>query len=126
VKYLIDTQIFIWSLKDRKQINPKIWEILLSLDNDIYLSMASMWEIAIKETKGRLEIPTDPLRAAQSTGLEIMDIKYAHIQDIKALPNIHSDPFDRLIIATARCEKMQIITSDKAFKHYDVGVIEAI
>lgn len=97
--------------------------------NDLYLSAASSWEIAIKHAMGRLALPSPPavlipeqIRRSGVTGLAI---EHTHALRIGALPPHHRDPFDRLLIAQAQVESLPILTADPIFDRYEVEVIRA-
>jgi PIN domain nuclease of toxin-antitoxin system len=98
-------------------------------DNELYLSAASAWEIAIKYSLGKLRLPESPagyvpsrLRATQTTALPI---EHSHALRVSTLPAHHRDPFDRLLIAQAQIEQLPILTADPAFRRYDVTTIPA-
>ena len=97
--------------------------------NDLILSAASSWEIAIKYRLGKLPLPEAPgdfiLPRLTRDGIEALPIHHHHVCAVAVLPDIHRDPFDRLLIAVAQAEGLPIMTADRQFLEYDVGVIQA-
>jgi PIN domain nuclease of toxin-antitoxin system len=127
MKFLLDTMVWLWSVGPTDKIGSEGLEILTDGQQDLYLSAASSWEIAIKTKLGKFDLPEPPPRyvpnriAAQ--GIHSLSITQSHVLSVYDLPLYHSDPFDRLIIAQALAENMVILTSDRAFKKYPVELI---
>lgn len=127
MKYLLDTSVWLWSLAAPERINEQARRLLASGRAELYFSAASSWEISIKSALGRLRLPEPPARyvpkrlAAQ--GIRPLSITHTHALAVAELPQHHSDPFDRLLIAQARVEDMVILTADRAFEPYDVKVL---
>jgi PIN domain nuclease of toxin-antitoxin system len=89
------------------------------------VSAASAWEIVIKEALGKLRTTRRPEDAVLEGGFRELPVTFEHVQGVALLPRHHTDPFDRLIIATARVEGLAVVTSDQKFRDYDVLVLEA-
>ncbi len=124
--YLIDTQILIWSLGLSDKIPNKIRNILNDTNNFIFVSSASIWEIAIKTSIGKLIFPfklKDIRKVIQGMNINILDIRTEHIIKVSDLPFHHKDPFDRLIISQAIVENLIVISSDKNFSKYKINNI---
>lgn len=123
---LLDTHAFLWFIAGDNQLPENIIAKIVDPDNKLYISMASIWEIAIKLSLDKLEIKggfntiEDFLR---NNDIEILPIKVSHTNKLLKLGHIHKDPFDRMIIAQAIDEKMVIITKDGFFKDYKVKVL---
>ncbi len=121
---LLDTQVFIFALTSPDLIPNKIKRIISNQESEFYLSMASIWEMAIKASLGKLKfegsIKDMVQTSVKETGLEILPIKAEHIYRIELMPFHHKDPFDRIIIAQAMVEKFSIMSSDSAFDDYEV------
>ena len=97
-----------------------------NLHNQCYVSMASIWEIAIKSTLGKLQlnISFETLKSLLiHNNIALLPINFEHIQHLLKLPMNHSDPFDRLIIAQAICEDITVVTKDAKFELYDVTLL---
>jgi len=90
---------------------------------DVTVSVASLWEIAIKTALGKLDAPDDLPARVGEMGFEMLPVEPDHAWAVRSLPHHHSDPFDRLLIAQAQAERMPIVTADPAFAAYDVPVV---
>jgi len=88
----------------------------------IFFSIASLWEIAIKQSIGKLKI-NKAIQEIIPLGISILDIKIPHVKIISDLPFHHKDPFDRMIIAQAINEKLIVLTDDKQFNKYDITIV---
>ena len=120
--YLIDTHVLIWSLFDTDNLSDTA-KIIIENDEKIFVSIASLWEIAIKQSIGKLKIDSsinEISKQCDIAKINILNIRPEHLDLIKALPPIHNDPFDRLIIAQAIIEKMSLITADSKISKYDI------
>jgi len=121
MNYLLDTHTFLWFINGDIQLSQKA---KIAIDNPIaskYVSIASLWEIAIKLSKGKLEL-TRPFGALKQqmelNGFELLPISFEHTLELCSLAHHHSDPFDRIIIAQAITEKFIAISKDKNFIKY--------
>ena len=128
MKYIIDTHVLIWHAENNPSLKPSILSIINDPANDLFVSHATIWEMTIKVSIGKLKLAhsiqqLEPLLI--QNGFALLPFDFAHYQTLSTLPFHHNDPFDRMIIAQAMAEKIQIITHDKAFKNYSVGVIWA-
>ena len=125
-RYLLDTHTAIWYFSGDDALSKTAKEIILPLSNQIYLSIISAWEIAIKLNIGKLDIDGNTanfFRDAETNGFIFLPIKPSHLAVYETLPLIHRDPFDRLLIATAIDEQMTLISADKNIAQYDVPLI---
>lgn len=126
MKILLDTHAFIWLDTQPEKLSKSAMEICQNVDNQLYLSMASVWEIQIKVQLGKLvlKIPlADMLKVQQQENdLNILNIALEHIYQLQNLPFHHNDPFDRLIIAQSSLEKMTLVSADGKFSNYDISV----
>jgi len=123
MKYLLDTHTIIWHLDDSPRLPLKTKEIIGNNENRIYISSVSLWEIAVKWSLGKLELRftlEELLDKIKNSDVEILQIEDDHLKRLVALPFIHKDPFDRLLIATALVESLTIITVDENIQKYDV------
>ena len=126
MKYLIDTQILIWLFISPNKIPSNIQNLLKNLDNEIYVSKVSIWEIAIKVSIGKLIIPFEIKKLIfeiKGMNIKILNIKNQHLIKVTDLPFHHKDPFDRLIISQAFIDRITIISSDNNFSKYNVKVL---
>ena len=127
MKVLLDTHAFIWLDTQPEKLSKTAMEVCQDTDNQLYLSMASIWEMQIKVQLGKLKLKislADMLTVQQQENdLNVLNIALAHIYQLQALPFHHNDPFDRLIITQSILENMTIISVDEKFKAYDVSVL---
>ena len=126
MNYLLDTHVLIWYFEDSPDIPDKIYSIINNYENKKFISAASLWEIAIKMSIGKLtmDLPFDDiLTEVESSDLLILQVENNYLRKVFELPLLHKDPFDRLIIATALIENMNIITIDENIHKYDVSWI---
>jgi PIN domain nuclease of toxin-antitoxin system len=124
VKYLLDTSVLIQSLISRPKLNPRALRLLEDRSLELYLSAVSSWEVTIKAGTGKLILSERPTkfvtRAIQLMSLQPLNITHIHALAVDELENYHRDPFDRLLIAQARTERMTILTDDAIFQKYEV------
>ncbi len=127
MRLLIDSNVLLWSFSDRKRLTPKVLQLIEDDTNDLIVSQASIWEIAIKVAKGTLMIPGSSVRSLldqiEMTGMSILSIENSHILRMEKLPFHHRDPFDRIIVAQAIEEGLPILASDEDIPLYAVTVI---
>lgn len=118
MRYLLDTNIFLWSLNDDPKLKSTIRKILEDPQNEIYTSVVNGWEISIKHRIGKLPLKTTLAECFKRSDFKILNISLDHILVLDKLPPHHKDPFDRILIAQAKQENLTLITSDeKIFKY---------
>ena len=123
-KYLLDTHIFLWWISDAKQLSQEVFNIISDTSNQIYISSATIWEIAIKESLGKLKVDADLHSAIEANGFIELKISAICANATKKLEQIHRDPFDRMLISQAIQEDMTLITVDRFIvKYKDVKVL---
>lgn len=127
MKYILDTVTLLYLVTDQQNKIPKKVVQKIRASTELYLSVASTWEMAIKSSIGRLIFhqPMEVVLTAiiNKMNLETLPILNQHAIRISQLPFYHKDPFDRLIIAQSQIEDIPIITPDKFFKKYDVNIV---
>lgn len=121
-RFLLDTHIFIWWADEPARLSRRTRELLEAPENDLYLSIASAWEIAIKEAVGKLSLGATIYYAVDKAGVELLPISLNHIERTKQLPLLHRDPFDRMLVAQAIEEELQFITIDRYLGQYGVRI----
>lgn len=119
---LLDTHIFIWWMEKNKRLSKEVLDLLNTPQNQIFLSIASVWEMVIKKGKKKLKLPKDIEGGVKASDFTILPIEIAHVLAIEKLPMYHQDPFDRLLIAQAMVENLTILTDDKKFEKYQVKI----
>jgi PIN domain nuclease of toxin-antitoxin system len=125
VRILLDTHILLWWLADDPALGDRARDVISTPDNLVFYSAASIWEIRIKQAIGKLEIPDDFADVLASQALEPLAITVSHAHGLQDLPPHHRDPFDRLLVAQARHERLTMLTRDQAITEYDVAVLLA-
>lgn len=124
--YLMDTCAFLWFLEDSMALSKDAKKTMEESEN-LYLSVASLWEIAIKKSIHKLNIEKSIIELEKiclDLHIEILPIKSQYLERIQKLPMIHGDPFDRLIIATALEEELVLITQDAKIAQYDIKICQ--
>jgi PIN domain nuclease of toxin-antitoxin system len=119
---LLDSNILIWFTLTPDRLSAKVTQLIADKNNNLFISIASIWEIQIKLRlqKLTLDLPLSTLvkDLQQNSDIQILDITLAHIYALENLPNEHRDPFDRIMIAQAMVEKMPFLSADKVFDLY--------
>jgi PIN domain nuclease of toxin-antitoxin system len=127
MKFLLDTNVFLWGLSEEYKLNLTAQEILTSSTSELYFSAVGSWEIAIKFALGSLPLPKAPSEyiphALRAWALRALDITHEHALRAGELPAHHRDPFDRMLIAQALSEQMTLLTADRVFQKYRVDLI---
>lgn len=125
MRYLLDTNIFLWSLNGNKKLKGKIKEIIKDTENQIFVSIASAWEISIKNRAGKLPLKTTLSKCFEVCSFEILSIDLNHVFDLETLPLYHKDPFDKILISQARVEDLTFITTDEKIWKYNLSLLKA-
>lgn len=127
MRALIDTSTFLWFISGSGRLSEDARQYIANLENEIFLSVVSLWEIAIKTSLGKLELlrPFDQLipEHLEQNDITVLPIQIPHLFKVINLDFHHRDPFDRLIIAQGLVEQMPVITNDAAFYQYPVQLI---
>jgi PIN domain nuclease of toxin-antitoxin system len=121
-KVILDTQIFLWCLTDDVRLSAKLRAAVIAPRQTVFLSAASLWEIAIKESSGKLELSSELnfQKAIERFEFVLLPIELTHLEKLRKLPFRHKDPFDRMLIAQAQAMKAVLLTVDKKIKGYQV------
>jgi len=127
VRLLIDTQCWLWMHLAPERFSEKTRRLLQRPETDVLLSVASVWEMAIKHGLGKLRLP-DPIDRWVPSRIQlgqtvVLAIEVAHALRVAALPPIHRDPFDRMIVAQALVEGVRVLTADSALAEYGIDVV---
>jgi len=125
--FLLDTHTLLWWIADSPELSSKARELMRNPENELYLSAASGWEIAIKVRLGMLHLPDRPDRFIPDqlarNAIETLPVQMSHALHVGRLPSIHRDPFDRVIVAQSMLEKMPVVTRDPNIGKYKVKVV---
>jgi len=122
---LIDTHVLVWFITDNRKLPKKTKTIIENKKNNCFVSIASFWEIGIKNSIGRLNLNSDLntiFQIIDETGFDILPFTINHILINANLEFHHQDPFDRIIIAQSLSENMTIISKDRQFQNYNVPI----
>ena len=122
MKILLDTHILLWFLTDDERLSETQIDVIENKQNELFFSIGSLWEIAIKSGLLKLDVPS-PLDVLIPSEVKLLDIRVAHLGAYQQLPLIHKDPFDRLLIAQAQVENLYLLTDDEKFRGYTVQLI---
>jgi PIN domain nuclease of toxin-antitoxin system len=115
---LLDTHAFLWWCADDHRLAAAERRAIRDGANDVYLSAASVWEMAIKQALGRLEVPEPASEASARLGISRLPVDFEHAEAAARLPPLHRDPFDRMIVAQARIEGLTLVTRDPLVRSY--------
>ncbi|MHB8264155.1 MAG: type II toxin-antitoxin system VapC family toxin [Acidimicrobiales bacterium] len=125
--FLLDTHVWLWMLREPERLPDEVRTIVEDGTQDLLLSAASSWEIAIKYTIGRLHLPSPPATYIPdqmlATAVQGLGIEHSHALEVASLPHHHSDPFDRMLIAQSIVEDLTILTVDTQFSKYDIRTV---
>jgi len=124
-RLLLDTHTLLWWLDDPNQIAAPAREAVAEGENEVYVSAASAWEVAIKSALGKLSAPDDLEGAMESAGFAALPITVRHALAVRTLPDVHRDPFDRILAAQAKVEGLTLVTRDARLGQYGAAVMPA-
>ena len=125
MRFLLDTHVLIWYTNGDKSLSEAAINNVKNINNECFISIASIWEIAIKVSLNKLELKSEfdqIIDFLTDLDIEILPITFEHIQILNTLEYHHKDPFDRMIISQAIAEQLTIITKDENFRKYQVMV----
>lgn len=122
---LLDTHALLWWLADDPSLARRARQAIANGGNTVFLSAVVVWEIRIKQSLGKLEVPDRLREVLDRERFLHLPVTVEHAHAIAALPSIHRDPFDRLLVAQARLERLTIVTRDQHIPRYGVAVLEA-
>jgi PIN domain nuclease of toxin-antitoxin system len=129
MKLLIDTQSWLWWFAAPDRLKQSTIDTIANADNELWFSVASVWEMGIKAAMAKLPLPKPTDEYIRDTvrelGANLLDINATHALTAATLPPHHRDPFDRMLIAQARIEKMTIVTADRVFERYTATIIRS-
>lgn len=127
MNFLLDTHSFLWWCANDSKLSPLALNTIADIDNNIYLSVVSAWEISIKSRIGKLLLPEKPdafiAKMLQQHSFSVLAITINHALKEHDLPNHHNDPFDRLLISQALVEDLSLISNDRKITNYDLKIL---
>ena len=119
---LLDTHVILWWLTDDLTLSDEV-KTRLDDEPDVYVSPASLWEVTIKQSIGKLSEPIDVAEVIRDSGFRELPITFRHAIVAGRLPPIHRDPFDRMLVAQAQCEGLTLASRDPHIQRYDVALL---
>ena len=127
MKLLLDTHAFLWWVEGTPAVGRRAKAAVADPDNEVFFSIASCWELAIKIRLGKLRL-AEPLqrfvpRQLSANGFSLLDLRFDHVVRVVDLPLHHGDPFDRLLVAQALADDLTVVSADRTFRKYEVGVL---
>lgn len=125
MKLLLDTHTFLWWLSSPSQLTQVAASAIADRSNEVWVSVISLWEIAIKRAIGKLQAPINLQTDVARVGFQLLPLTVDHIVATEQLPLYHRDPFDRVLIAQAQIEAAVLVTRDPQFPPYNVPLILA-
>lgn len=125
MNYLLDTHALLWWLTEPQKLSEKAQEIIRNRTNLIYVSSASIWEMAIKKSIGKLTLPHNLLATVTAEFFKFLPILPEEALGVADLPSLHADPFDRLLIIQAKLHDLVLITNDTKITEYPVTFVNA-
>ncbi len=125
MRLLLDTHALLWTLGDPTRLRREAREAIVDERNDVFVSAASAWEIAIKRALGKLVAPDDVEAGVSQQGFSPLHVTFHHARVAGALPRHHEDPFDRMLIAQAQSEGLTLVTRDARMAAYAVMTLAA-
>ena len=123
MRLLLDTHVMLWWLNRDHRLTRPVRSSIEQQADQVLVSAASAWEIAIKRAMGKLEPPSRWHQEIAEYGFEPLAITFDHAREAGELPRHHADPFDRMLVAQARLEGLTLVTADPNIAHYDVAVM---
>lgn len=122
MEILLDTHVLLWHLTNNPRLSNSKSELIENPNHKKYLSIVSLWEIAIKKSLGKLDIDI-PLNKMIPKEIILLDITISHLEILQTLPFHHKDPFDRIIISQAISKNLLLMSEDGNFPLYEIGLI---
>jgi PIN domain nuclease of toxin-antitoxin system len=123
VSLLLDTHVVLSWLADAPELRDEIKD-RLDHEPDVRVSAVTIWEIAIKQALGKITAPQDLPELVRDSGFRELPVSFAHAMAAGRLPPIHKDPFDRMLVAQARCDSLTLVTKDALCQQYEVAILQ--
>ena len=129
MKLLLDTSTLVWFLRKDGEISPRAVRVIEDSRNQVYVSAAAIWEISTKASAGKISAPEGWGEGfsgeLEEAGFRLLPVEARHAEEVYQLPRVHPDPFDRLMIAQCRVEKMTAVTPDSSWsdRRYEISTL---
>ncbi len=125
MRLLLDTHSLLWATTEPERVAPEALELIESSENEVFVSVVSPWELAIKLSRRRIELPEIFYETLRDGPFSLLPVTIRHTEAIPALPHHHRDPFDRMLVAQAQVEGLTLVTSDREIRRYPVSLLPA-
>lgn len=125
MKLLLDTHVLLWWLADDARLSGPARSAIADPNNVVSVSAVSLWEIVIKRGLGKLEVPDDWYAALADEAFQQLPVSWRHAREVESLPELHRDPFDRMLIAQSRVEGLTLATHDENILRYDLSTLKS-
>jgi PIN domain nuclease of toxin-antitoxin system len=122
LRLLLDTHTVVWATTEPERVAPKALGLIESSENEVFVSVVSPWELAIKLSRRRIELPQIFYETLLDGQFSLLPVTIRHTEVIAALPRHHRDPFDRMLVAQAQVEGLTLVTSDREIRRYPVSI----
>ena len=122
---LLDTHVALWAFGAPERLSPAVRAAIIDPKNAIIVSAVSVWEVEIKRAIGKLDAPAGFAGMCTERGFDALDITFHHAELAGSLPPHHGDPFDRMLVAQALADDLELVTKDRVFAQYGVRVLAA-
>ena len=127
MRLLLDSHTVLWAATDDDRLPDNVRELIADRRNRVVVSVASTWELTLKALAGRLRLPEPPAAyfdgLVRDFGLDLLAVRQGHVAALPELPEIHEDPFDRMLVAQALAEDLDLVTGDERIRRYPVRTI---
>ncbi len=123
MRLMLDTHVLLWWREAARPLSRRARAEIADGSNEILVSIASLWEITIKRSLGKLTFPDDLEAVIDEENFGLLSISFRHLRTLDTLPHLHRDPFDRLLLAQSLAERLPIISSDRRFAAYGAALI---
>ncbi|RJG15778.1 type II toxin-antitoxin system VapC family toxin [Massilia cavernae] len=125
MRVLLDTHVYLWFVQDEAKLRRPAFQLIQNAD-EVFVSSATIWEIAIKGALGKIQADVPALvQKLQRNGFKELPVQMAHAVQVRTLPLFHRDPFDRMLVAQAMVGQLRLLTADRRLRRYSPLVIDA-
>jgi PIN domain nuclease of toxin-antitoxin system len=125
MRLLLDSHALLWALHAPEKLAPAARKAIEDGGNPTFFSAASIWELSIKCSKGLLEIDDEFMEFINEAGFVELPVRAIHAWSVQSLPPVHSDPFDRILVAQAQSEQLTLVTRDQFLRQYEIPILTA-
>lgn len=118
MRLLLDTHVLIWWLANAQELPHHFRTLISAPEHQVYVSIVSVWEMMIKQSIGKLDVPSDLEQQLEHHRFQLLPLQFSHVARVAALPFPHRDPFDRILICQSLAENLLFLSTDSCFKAY--------